>query len=246
MAHPGQSIAVASRHDSRQDDGRKPIHLLIADDDQDARQCLRMLRDVPDIVIVGEASSGSEAVTLVEATRPDVVLMDVRMPGGDGISATRALTSPDAPHRVSVVVMTSLGEDEYLFEALEAGACGLLPKRSSPEDFTRAIRSAAKGEGMLSPVVTRRIVAEFARLSRHARDERTRSACDAELTSREVEVLRALARGLSDRQIADELCLERTTVKAHLAHLRTKTGARNRTALLLWGFRSGLVDFPTR
>jgi DNA-binding NarL/FixJ family response regulator len=223
------------------------IRVLVADDLDAARRSLRnVLGRSPGIEVVGEATSGPEAVERARELHPDVVLMDVRMPGGDGISATRQLTAAAGLPAIPVVVMTFLGEDHYLFEAIEAGASGFLPKDSRPEEFVAALRLAASGKAMLPPAVTARVLTEFARrgaaqaVAESPLDTQTRAALLG-ITARELDVLAALAHGFSDAEIAAELHLETSTVKSHLHRLRSKLHLRNRSALLLWAIDKHLV-----
>ena len=230
------------------------IRVLVVDDQASVRSSLRLLlKPRSGIEVIGEASSGPAAVAMAARLAPDVVLMDVRMPDGDGIAATRQLTDPDTLRPIPVVVMTMFEDDEYLFGALRAGASGFVLKSADHTELVAALRYAAQGRGMLSPAVVKRVVAEFARQADAAaaapagnsRGERPTPAeleVAASVTRRELEVLQALARGLSDSDIAAELHIETSTIKGHLSHLRAKTGMRNRTQLLLWALRTGLAS----
>lgn len=215
------------------------IRVLIADDQLVVRSGFRLfLRDEDDISVVGEATSGVEAVRKARELNADVVLMDIRMPGGDGITATRELAGPDVHDPIAVVIVTTFDLDEYVFGALESGAAGFLLKDADPEALAWAIRAAARGDGMVSPSVTRRVIAEFARRQRPKSQEDLPSP-DL-LTCREVEIVQALARGMSNQEIADELCLEVGTVKTHLNRITTKLGLRDRLQTVVWAFQQDL------
>jgi DNA-binding NarL/FixJ family response regulator len=212
------------------------IRVLIADDQSLVRAGFRLvLENHPDLEVVGEASNGHEAVHSAARLKPDVVLMDIRMPELDGIAATRTIT---ARHPARVLVLTTYDLDEYVYDALQAGASGFLLKDTPPAQLADGIRAVASGEALLAPTVTRRLIEEFARLgpSRHARP----AALD-ELTPRELEVLRLLARGMSNAEIAATLVLGDTTVKTHVAHVLTKLGLRDRVQAVVLAYESGLV-----
>ncbi|MFC6357162.1 response regulator [Luethyella okanaganae] len=212
------------------------IRVLIVDDQLVVRRGLRvLLDDFPDIQVVGEAVSGPGAIEAVAELRPDVVLMDIRMPEGDGIAATRALASGQDP--VPVVVITTFDLDEYIFASLEAGAVGFLLKNAEPEDLAAAVRSAARGDGLVSPSVTRRVIAEFARRRQIAVPEGPDIRL---LTPRELDIVRALGQGQTNAQIAGHLHLEPGTVKAHLSRIMAKLDLQGRVQLVIWAFRNGL------
>jgi DNA-binding NarL/FixJ family response regulator len=209
--------------------------VLLADDQPLVRSGLRMaLQPEADIDVVAEAADGLEAVELASAHRLDVVLMDVQMPRCDGLSAARQLLSGPAPPRV--LMLTTFDLDEYVYEALRAGASGYLLKSIAPEELAPAIRTVAAGDAMLAPSVTRRLVAEFA-VQRPRGDD----SALAVLTDREREVLRLVARGLSNAEIAGRLFLGVTTVKTHVANLLAKLDARDRTQLAVLAYERGLV-----
>jgi DNA-binding NarL/FixJ family response regulator len=212
------------------------IRVLIADDQSLVRAGFRMvLENHPDIEVVGEASNGHEAIHSAGRLKPDVVLMDIRMPELDGIGATQEIT---ARHEARVLVLTTYDLDEYVYDALQAGASGFLLKDTPPEQLADGIRSVADGEALLAPTVTRRLIEEFARIGR------TRSARPPaldELTPRELEVLRLLARGLSNGEIAAELVVSDTTVKTHVTHVLGKLGLRDRVQAVVLAYESGLV-----
>ncbi|MGH4031527.1 response regulator [Actinomycetota bacterium Odt1-20B] len=226
-----------------------PVRVLLVDDQPLVRNGLRVLiNDHPDLTVVGEAGTGGEAVALVRDTAPDVVVMDIRMPGMDGIEATRQVTQGPAPARV--VVLTTFDDDEYVYAALRAGASGFLVKDMALDDILAAIRVVAAGDGLIAPSVTRRLIAEFA-----ARPEPTppRRAAGTGgpggsggpiglVTEREREVLTLVGRGLSNTEIAAELFITVATVKAHVARLFTKLEARDRVQLVIIAYELGLVS----
>jgi DNA-binding NarL/FixJ family response regulator len=216
------------------------IRVLIADDQPLVRAGLRMLlSSVPDIEVVGEAADGEEAATLAHDLAPDVVLMDIRMPGTNGLQATdRILSSPDLLN-VRVVILTTFDVDEYVFEALEKGASGFMLKDAEPEEILRAIRAAASGDAVLSPGVTGRLIANYARRPR--RHEVAPGALDA-LTDREREVMTLVARGLSNNEIAKRLFVSPLTAKTHVSRILSKLGARDRTQLVVLAYEQGLVE----
>jgi DNA-binding NarL/FixJ family response regulator len=212
------------------------IRILIADDQSLVRAGFRLvLENHDDLEVVGEASNGHEAVHSTGRLKPDVVLMDIRMPEMDGIAATRAITRD---HATRVLVLTTYDLDEYVYDALQAGASGFLLKDTPPTQLTDGIRAVAAGEALLAPTVTRRLIEEFARVG-PAR--RTRPAALKELTPRELEVLQLLARGLSNAEIAERLVLSDTTIKTHVAHVLGKLGLRDRVQAVVVAYESGLV-----
>jgi DNA-binding NarL/FixJ family response regulator len=212
------------------------IRVLIADDQSLVRAGFRLvLENHEDLEVVGEASNGREAVHSAGRLRPDVVLMDIRMPELDGIAATREIT---ATHPARVLVLTTYDLDEYVYDALQAGASGFLLKDTPPAQLVDGIRAVHRGEALLAPTVTRRLIEEFARV-RPA--PRARPAELDELTPRELEVLAFLARGLSNAEIAAELVLGETTIKTHVAHVLGKLGLRDRVQAVVLAYESGLV-----
>jgi DNA-binding NarL/FixJ family response regulator len=212
------------------------IRVLIADDQSLVRAGFRLvLENHPDLEVVGEASNGNQAVHSVARLRPDVVLMDIRMPELDGIAATRQIT---ARHPARVLVLTTYDLDEYVYDALQAGASGFLLKDTPPPQLVDGIRAVANGEALLAPTVTRRLIEEFARIG-PAR--RTPPSELDELTPRELEVLRLLARGMSNAEIAAALILGDTTVKTHVTHVLGKLGLRDRVQAVVLAYESGLV-----
>jgi DNA-binding NarL/FixJ family response regulator len=210
------------------------IRVLLADDQRLVRSGFRLiLKGEPDLEVVGEAGDGLEAVEQVRTLRPDVVLMDIRMPKLDGIEATRRIADePDAPR---VLVLTTFDEDEYVFGALRAGASGFLLKDAPEDQLVAAIRVAADGGALFSPSVTRRLIERFA-------GHREPPAGIGELTEREREVLRLVARGLSNAEIAGELVVSEHTVKTHVARVLQKLDLRDRTQAVVAAYESGLVQ----
>ncbi|GAA3819074.1 response regulator [Cellulomonas soli] len=217
------------------------IRVLVVDDQLVVRRGLRViLQDFPDIDVAGEAVSGPAALAAVQELRPDVVLMDVRMPDGDGIAATRALATASEP--VPVIVLTTFAVDEYVFGALEAGAVGFLLKDDAePDDLAAAVRAAARGDGLVSPSVTRRVIAEFARRGSLVPADPGPGRGAEVLTRRELDIVRALSQGHSNEQIAQHLHLEAGTVKAHLSRIMAKLEVQGRVQVVIWAFRNGVV-----
>src|SRR6266545_7476825 len=214
------------------------LGVLIADDQALMRAGFRMILEAePDLEVVGEATTGHEAVVEVARLRPDVVLMDVRMPEMDGIEATRRLL--DGNDDTKVVMLTTFDMDEYVYEAFRAGASGFLVKDVPPEQLIAGIRSVASGDALLAPSVTQLLIQEFVR--RPPDGIRTPSPELSRLTAREVEVLQMVARGLSNGEIATELFVSETTVKTHVAHLLSKLGVRDRVQAVVFAYESGAV-----
>jgi DNA-binding NarL/FixJ family response regulator len=214
------------------------IRVALADDQSLVRAGFRALLDAQDdIEVVGEAADGDEAVAVVTATRPDVVLMDIRMPGSDGLAATQRIRDDRRLDAVRVVILTTFELDEYVFAALRAGATGFLVKDTEPIELLRAVRAVAAGDALLSPGVTKRLVEAFARDSR----EGTSDAELEVLTKREREVMQLVAHGLSNDEIADRLYVSSATVKTHVNRAMTKLGARDRAQLVILAYETGLV-----
>ena len=213
------------------------IRVVLADDHDLVRGGFRvMLEAEPDIRVVGEASDGRDAVEAVRRARPDVVVMDIRMPEVDGIEATRRIAAAGLPARVLVV--TTFDLDEYVFAALRAGASGFLLKESKPEQLAEAVRTLAAGDALLAPPVTRRLVEHFAQTAQP--DERMLAALD-ELTEREREVLTLVARGLSNAEVGRAIFLSETTIKTHVSRVLEKLGLKSRTQAVVAAYETGLV-----
>ena len=216
------------------------ISVLLVDDEALVRAGLRLiLETADDLTVVGEADDGRAAIEAVHRDRPDVVLMDIRMPRLDGLGAMAAIRALDRPP--SVVMLTTFDTDDFVFRALEAGATGFLLKDTPPQDLLRAIRLAASGDAMLSPTVTRRVIDRF---TAEDRSQRRREALDQldGLTEREREVLVEVGRGHANAEIARMLYMSEATVKSHISHLFEKLAATNRVQLAIAAFRAGLVD----
>lgn len=210
------------------------IEVVLVDDQTLVRSGFRMiLESEEDITVVGEAANGVEGVRLARTTRPHVVLMDIRMPEMDGLEATEAIMALDDPPRV--VVLTTFEQDDYVFRALRAGASGFLLKNAPPAQLVDAIRVVAAGESLLSPSVTRRVIEAFT--SGPAR--RTPDQAGVALTERESEVLRLMARGRSNAEIAEDLFVGEATVKSHVSHVLDKLGVRDRVQAVVWAFEHG-------
>jgi DNA-binding NarL/FixJ family response regulator len=213
--------------------------VLIVDDQALVRAGFRMILDAePEIEVVGEAADGLEAVAQVRALKPDVVLMDIRMPELDGLEATRRILA-DGDGAPRVLMLTTFDLDEYVYEALRVGASGFLLKDTPPEQLVSAIDVVAAGDALLSPAVTRRVIEEFVR---RPTPIRTQVPGLDELTTRELEVLKLMARGLSNAEIAKELFVSETTVKTHVAHVLQKCRLRDRVQAVVLAYESGLVQ----
>ncbi|MEV6818286.1 response regulator transcription factor [Nocardiopsis dassonvillei] len=218
-----------------------PVRIVVADDQDLLRGSLRMLMDGdPGLTVVGEARTGHEAVDLAVRTRPDLVLMDVRMPGLDGLAATRRICARTTATRVVVLTMFDL--DEYVYGALRAGASGFLLKNTAPEELLRAVRVVADGQALLAPEVTGRLIAEVVR----SREPEPDGWADVPLTPREREVASLVGRGMSNAEIADRLVLSRATVKTYVSRLLTKLDARDRAQLVVFAYETGLVRAARR
>ena len=213
-----------------------PIKTLVVDDQSMVRAGLRMLlAEEPDIDVVAEASNGFEAIAQVTRYQPDVVLMDIRMPVLDGLEATRRILAGD--DTVKVLILTTFDLDDYVYEALRAGASGFVLKDDPPEQLIAAVRTIADGEALLSPSVTRKVIAHFARRQRR----RPPPALDS-LTAREMDVFRLIASGLSNAEIGRELFISDTTVKTHVTRLLQKLEVRDRAQAIVLAYQSGLFD----
>ncbi len=224
------------------------VRVVVADDQALVRAGLATLLDSqPGLAVVGQAGTGREAVTLARELRPDIVLMDVRMPVLDGLAATRHILGNPAAgaagggdaRPVRVVILTTYDLDEYVYEALQAGACGFLLKHAPPEELLLGVRAAADGGALLSPSVTRRLLAEFTARRPAAA---TPPAALARLTSREREVLDLVIRGRSNAEIALDLVVTQSTVKTHVTHILEKLGLRDRVQAVVFGYENGLVE----
>jgi DNA-binding NarL/FixJ family response regulator len=215
------------------------IRVLLADDQQLVREGLRVLLDLtPDIQVVGEVGDGVEVVERARQTRPDVVLMDVRMPGLDGVAATRRLHG--ACPEVKVIILTTFDDDEYVFEGLRAGAVGYLLKDVPSEQLAEAIRAAVRGEAFIQPSVARKVVAEFARLTEREHRRREQPLVEP-LSARELEVLTLVAEGFSNHEVGERLFITEGTVKNHISNVLAKLGVRDRTQAILRAQELGLL-----
>ena len=218
---------------------RPPISVLIADDQKLVCAGFRaILEGQPGIAVCGEAADGREAIALARVRRPDVVLMDIQMPGMDGLEATRRILEETTGRAVAVLVLTTFDVDAYVYEALRAGASGFLLKDTPPEQLIDAIRIVARGDGLIAPAITKRLIERFAESAPRSGPS---PALDA-LTPREAEVLALVARGLSNREIADRLVLSQATVKTHIKHTLGKLGVRDRVQAVVMAYEEGLVS----
>jgi DNA-binding NarL/FixJ family response regulator len=214
--------------------------VVLVDDQPLLRTGFRMILSAePDLLVVGEAGDGASAVELARRLRPDVVLMDIRMPGMDGIQATRALAGPGVEDPIKVLMLTTFGLDEYVVESLRAGASGFLLKDAPAEDLVEAIRVVAAGEALLAPSVTRRLLDRVASRLPPAHDDTIPAL--SELTERELEVLKLVARGLSNAEIAEKLVVSETTVKTHVSRILGKLDLRDRVQVVILAYETGLI-----
>lgn len=216
------------------------IRVLIVDDDTLVRAGLRMMiESQSDLEVVGEADNGADAVTLARSLTPDIVLMDIRMPGTDGLAATGLIT--DMSDDIKVMILTTFDLDEYVFEAVRSGASGFLLKRTRPEDLLAGIRTVASGDALLSPSVTRRLMDEFARTSPARARDSHESKLDS-LTAREQQVLVHIGQGMSNREIARQLYVSESTVKTHVKRILMKLGLRDRVHAVVFAYENGLLE----
>ncbi|HEX7611267.1 MAG TPA: response regulator transcription factor [Candidatus Limnocylindrales bacterium] len=214
--------------------------ILLVDDQPLLRTGFRMILSAePDFAVVGEAGDGASAVEIARRLKPDVVLMDIRMPGMDGIQATRALAGPGVAEPMKVLILTTFGLDEYVVESLRAGASGFLLKDAPAEDLVEAIRIVAAGDALLAPSVTRRLLDRIASKLPPAHENVIPAL--SELTEREMEVLKLVARGLSNAEIAEKLVVSETTVKTHVSRILGKLDLRDRVQVVILAYESGLI-----
>jgi DNA-binding NarL/FixJ family response regulator len=214
------------------------IRVVVADDQDIVRAGLTMILNAQqDIEVVGAAADGRAAIELARRVRPDVCLFDIRMPGLDGLAATRALAGPDVADPMAVVVITTFDLDEYVYAALRAGARGFLLKDAGPDLLSQAVRAAADGEALIAPTITRRLLGAFAGSGPAPRPRQPTNP----LTDREEEVLTAVARGWTNSEIAAELHIALSTVKTHIASLLLKIGVRNRVEIAIWAYETGRI-----
>ena len=216
------------------------IRVLLADDQAMIRHGLRLiLEDQPDIEVVADAADGTEAIRLARQLRPDVCLVDIRMPGKDGIEVTQAIAGPGVPDPLRVVIVTTFDLDEYVYGALRAGAVGFVLKGASPALLAEAVRAAHAGDALISPQVTLRLLRHVAPVRAHAARRPF-----TPLSDREVEVVQAIAKGRTNNEIAADLFISLSTVKSHLVSIQNKLGARNRVEIASWAWETGLAQ-PT-
>jgi DNA-binding NarL/FixJ family response regulator len=216
------------------------IKTLIADDQAMIRSGLRLiLEDQPDIAVIGEAADGAEAIEMARRLRPDVCLVDIRMPKLDGIEVTRALAGPGTTDPIRVIVVTTFDLDEYVYGALRGGAAGFILKDAGPALLIEAVRAAHNGEALVSPSVTLRLLKH---LNATGAVPRGRARQSPQLSGRALEVVQAIARGRTNQEIAAELFITLSTVKSHLAGIQTKLGVRNRTEIAVWAWENRIVE----
>jgi DNA-binding NarL/FixJ family response regulator len=224
----------------RTSDRGTPIRVVVADDQRLVRAGIAvMLSSEPDIEVVGEAGDGNEAIAVVAATAPDVVLLDIRMPELDGLAAARTILTTDGPR---VLMLSTFDTDDYVYEALRIGASGFLLKDAPADQLITAVRCIALGDALLDPAITKRLIAQFARIPAtvdHTPKELT------QLTPRELDVMRLIARGLSNAEIAADLVIEESTVKTHVARTLMKLGLRDRVQVVVLAYETGFVS-PSR
>jgi len=215
------------------------IRVLIADDQAMVRAGFRMILEMQnDMQIVGEAADGAETIAAVKKLKPDIVLMDIQMPGMDGLEATRRIVEMHDEVPTKVLILTTFERDDYIFEALRAGACGFLLKNATPEDLVAGIRVVADGNALLAPSVTRHVIAKFAQRPK----PRDYTDSLSKLTSREVDVMKFVARGKTNAEIAQELFIGEATVRTHVSNLLSKLDLRDRVQIVTFAYESGIVQ----
>lgn len=215
------------------------IRILIADDQAMVRAGFRMILEMQDdMEVVGEASDGAATVSAVEEFKPDIVLMDIQMPGMDGLEATRHIVEMQDEISTKVLILTTFERDDYIFEALRTGACGFLLKNATPEDLVAGIRVVAEGNALLAPSVTRRVIEKFA----HRPKPQDYSDDISRLTSREIDILKSVARGKTNAEIAEELFISEATVRTHVSNLLGKLNLRDRVQIAAFAYESGIVQ----
>jgi DNA-binding NarL/FixJ family response regulator len=215
------------------------IKVLIADDQSMVRAGFRMILEMQnDMEVVGEAADGSETIAAVEKLKPDIVLMDIQMPGTDGLEATRRIVEMHDEVSTKVLILTTFERDDYIFEALRAGACGFLLKNATPEDLVAGIRVVAEGNALLAPSVTRHVIAKFAQKTK------PRDYTDSlnKLTAREIDILKLIARGKTNAEIAQDLFIGEATVRTHVSNLLGKLDLRDRVQIVAFAYESGIVQ----
>ena len=215
------------------------IRVLIADDQAMVRAGFRMILEMQnDIEVVGEAADGAETIAAVRKLKPDIMLMDIQMPGIDGLEATRRIVEMHEEVPTKVLILTTFERDDYIFEALRAGACGFLLKNATPEDLVAGIRTVAEGNALLAPSVTRRVIARF------AGQPKSKDYADSlnRLTTREVDILKSIARGKTNAEIAQELFIGEATVRTHVSNLLSKLDLRDRVQVVAFAYESGIIQ----
>jgi len=215
------------------------IRVLIADDQSMVRAGFRMILEVQDdMEVAGEAADGAETIAAVKKLKPDIVLMDIQMPGMDGLEATRRIVEMHGEVPTKVLILTTFERDDYIFEALRTGACGFLLKNATPEDLVAGIRIVAEGNALLAPSVTRRVIAKFAQKTK----PRDYTDCLNRLTAREIDTLKLIARGKTNAEIAQELFIGEATVRTHVSNLLSKLELRDRVQIVAFAYESGIVQ----
>jgi DNA-binding NarL/FixJ family response regulator len=215
------------------------LRVLLADDQAMVRSGFRLiLQTQPDIIVAGEAQDGTHAVSMARRLRPDVCLVDIRMPGLDGIEVTRALAGPDVANPLRIVIVTTFDTDEYVYGALRAGAVGFLLKDAGPALLIEAVRAASAGDALISPSVTVRLLQQFTSTRRPAR-----TGAESQLSERELQVARSIAKGRTNQEIAAELFISLSTVKTHTARIQDKLRVRNRVEIAAWSWENQIMDY---